>query len=208
MYRPSAYAIDDVAALHAVMREHSFATVVAIVQGRTQFSYTPVVVDSFPPPRGALRFHLARGNPLAELNGEDIRFSFLGPNAYVSPDWYESRAFVPTWNYIAVEAAGTARRLNGDELRELLVDLSAEREGRLRPKPPWTIDKIPEERIAMLLEGIRGFAVTLDTLEGKFKLSQDKKSEDIAGVIAGLESLNDPASRAVASAMRAHAFER
>jgi transcriptional regulator len=56
----------------------------------------------------------------------------------------------------------------------------------------------------MLLNGISGFMVSLDTLEGKFKLSQDKKSEDIAGVIAGLEGRGDPASRAVAAAMRSH----
>ena len=201
MYRPSAYAIDDVAALHAVIREHSFATVGAIAQGKQRFAYAPVVVDAFPVPRGALRFHLARGNALAELDGEDIRFSFLGPNAYVSPDWYESDGFVPTWNYIAVEAGGTARRLDSDELHRLLVDLSAELEERLRPKLPWTIDKIPEQRIATLLNGIRGFAVNLDTLEGKFKLSQDKKPEDIAGVIAGLEGQGDCVSRAVAAAM-------
>jgi transcriptional regulator len=204
MYRPSAYAIDDVAALHAVIREHSFAIVAAMAQKRLRFAYAPVVVDVSPAPRGALRFHLARANALAELDGEDIRFSFLGPNAYVSPDWYESDGFVPTWNYIAVEAAGTARRLDTDELRRLLVDLSAEREEKLRPKQPWTIDKIPRQRIATLLNGIRGFAVNLDTLEGKLKLSQDKKREDIAGVIAGLDGRADSASRAVAAAMRSH----
>jgi transcriptional regulator len=204
MYRPTAYVIDHVAVLHAVMREHSFATVAALVQGKPQFAYAPVVVDSRPAPRGGVRFHLARGNPLAELDGREMWFSFLGPNAYVSPDWYKSRGFVPTWNYIAIEASGKARALGEAELRQLLIDLSAQQEERLRAKVPWTIDRIPRERVAMLLNGICGFSVALDMLEGKFKLSQDKKPEDVASVIAGLESFGDPASHALAKAMRAH----
>jgi transcriptional regulator len=88
------------------------------------------------------------------------------------------------------------------ELRELLVDLSAAAEETLRPKRPWTIDKISEERLAMLFNGIRGFAVTLERLEGKFKLSQDKKPDDVAGVITALEARGDASSLAVARAMK------
>lgn len=201
MYRPPAYAIDDVKVLHHVMRERVFATIAAIVGGRVQLAYAPVAVDTNPPPLGSVRFHLARGNPLAELDGEELRLSFLAADAYVSPDWYETRGFVPTWNYIAVEAGGSARRLDEAALRNLLSDLSASAENRLRPKPPWTADKVSHERIARLLSGIRGFAVPIESLEGKFKLSQDKAPGDIAGVIAGLDRRGDPASRAVARAM-------
>ncbi|MGH6878443.1 MAG: FMN-binding negative transcriptional regulator [Rhizomicrobium sp.] len=204
MYRPAAYAIDDIALLHRVMRERSFATIAAVVEGRLLFAYAPIAVDSEQEPRGTVRFHLARSNPLAELDGTEVRLSFLGPDAYVSPDWYETKGFVPTWNYIAVEGAGCARRLDNLELRRLLVDISSIEEEKLRPKIPWTIDKLGEERIAALLNGIRGFAVTLETLEGKFKLSQDKTPANIAGVIAGLLSRGDPASFAMAKAMKEH----
>jgi len=202
MYRPAAYAIDDVPLLQRVLHERRFATLAALLQGELHFAYAPVIVDAKPSPFGALRFHLARANPMADLDGAEVHLSFLGADAYVSPDWYESKGFVPTWNYVAVAATGRARALDGGELRTLLVDLSAAAEEKLRPKPPWTIDKIPEERIAMLLNGIRGFSVTLECLEGKFKLSQDKKPADIAGVIAALEARGDAASLAVAQAMR------
>jgi transcriptional regulator len=204
MYRPSAYAIDEPEVLHRVIRERRFATIASIVNGRLQFAYAPVIVDSGCGPRGAVRFHLARVNPLADAEAAEMRFSFLAADAYVSPDWYHSRGFVPTWNYIAVEGAGTARPLDDAGLRKLLVDLSASEEEKLRPKPPWTLDKIPEARMTALLNAIRGFSVRFDTLEGKFKLSQDKKPGDIAAVIAGLEARGDPASRAVARAMKAH----
>jgi transcriptional regulator len=72
----------------------------------------------------------------------------------------------------------------------------------LLPKPPWRMDKIPRDRLGAMMKGIRGFAVALDRLEGKFKLSQDKKPADVARVIAALESRGDAHSLAVARAMK------
>jgi transcriptional regulator len=204
MYRPPAYAIDDVHVLHDVMRRRGFATIAAIIDGHVQFAYAPVVVDTEPGPLGTLRFHLARNNPLAEFRDAELRFSFLGPDAYISPDWYKGQGFVPTWNYIAVEACGRMRLLDDGDLRRLLTELSSLHEERLRPKPPWTLDKISEGQVAALLKGILGFAVALETLEGKLKLSQDKSPANVAGAMAGLEARGDAASLAVARAMREH----
>ncbi len=202
MYRPRAFTIDDARTLHEIIHKRAFATIAAVIDGAVQFAYAPVALDPAAGARGGIRFHLARGNPLAGLDGARIRLSFLGPDTYVSPDWYATPGFVPTWNYIAVEGEGVARRLNANELRTLLVDLSAAQEEPLRPKPPWTLDKLPEERIATLLGAIEGFSLAFDTLEGKFKLSQDKKPEDVAGIIAALEARGDATSLAVAAAMR------
>lgn len=203
MYRPSAYAVDDVAVLHAAMRERAFATIAAVAGGSLQFAYAPLIVATSPQPFGSARFHLARANPLAGCDGIPVRVAFLCTDSYVSPDWYTTGSFVPTWNYIAVEGTGVARRLDEEELRRLVVDLSAEHEERLRPKQPWTVEKLAEERTETLLRGIRGFALGFETLEGKFKLSQDKAPADIAGVIAGLTVRGDPASLALARAMAA-----
>jgi transcriptional regulator len=208
MYRPRAYAIDDPDILHAAIRARRFATIAAVVDGRVQFAYAPVALDAENASSVCVRFHLARANPLAEMDDTPVRLSFLGPDAYISPDWYETHALVPTWNYVAVEASGRARRLDETALRRLLVDLSAEEEGRLAPKRPWTLDKIADDRVAVLMNAIRGFEVALDSLEGKFKLSQDKSAADLAGAIAGLQARGDPASLAVADAMRRAAKTR
>lgn len=205
MYRPAAYAIDDVAVLHETMRRRSFATLAGLVRGRVQFAYAPVVVDADPAPLGSVRFHLARANPLAGLDGGELRLSFLCSDAYVSPDWYATAGYVPTWNYIAVEAAGHARLLDDAGLGRQVAELSAQQEEKLLPKPPWTAEKITGEKLTALLNGIRAFAVPLETLEGKFKLSQDKTPDNIAGVIASLEGRGDSASMAVAKAMKAAA---
>jgi len=203
MYRPAAYAIDDPQLLHDVMRQRRFATLAAVLRDEFHFGYAPVIVDAEPSPLGTLRFHFARGNPMAAIDGKLVHFSFLAADAYVSPDWYETNGFVPTWNYIAIEARGRAHAADERGLRQLLVDLSAAAEETLLPKPPWQIDKVPEERLAAMFGGIRGFSVGVERLEGKFKLSQDKKPADVAGVVAALEARGDRQSLAVARAMRA-----
>jgi transcriptional regulator len=203
MYRPGAFAIDDIPVLHSVFRQRVFATIAAIVGGAVTFAYAPTVLDPKNGSCGAIRFHLAIGNALAKLeDGARVWISTIGPDAYVSPDWYTSIVTVPTWNYIAVEGEGIVRRTSRQELRQLVVDLSAQEEQKLLPKPPWLIEKVPPERQESLLNGIAGFSLALERLEGKFKLSQDKKPEDFAGVIAGLEARGDAASLAVAAAMR------
>ena len=203
MYRPRPFVVDDVAALHRFIRARTFATLAGIFDGAVQFAYAPMVLDQNDGEFGSLRFHLARANPLAALaNGTRLRVSFTGPDAYVSPDWYESAAMVPTWNYIAVEGEGTVHRLETDGLRQLLIDLSAAEEEKLLPKKPWTVDKVPEQRMSGLLNAIVGFTLRLGRLEGKFKLSQDKSAPDIDGVLRGLDARGDAQSLAVARAMR------
>jgi transcriptional regulator len=198
MYRPAAFAIDDRAEIDAFVRAHPFATLAAAVDGQILLAYAPVVLDG-----DTVRFHLAANNPMAQAgDGARLRLSFLGAHAYISPDWYATRTMVPTWNYSAVEGEGIAQRLDGDALRRLLVDLSAAEEARLAPKPPWTIDKVPAERMAVLLKAIIGFSLRFETLEGQFKLSQNVKPEDFEGAVKGLEGRSEAQSIAVADAMR------
>ena len=94
------------------IREQPFATIAVTVDGAVLFAYAPVVLDTGNA-LGSVRFHLAANNPVANIQeGSRMHFSFVGPNAYVSPDWYASPGLVPTWNYIAVEGEGYARFLD------------------------------------------------------------------------------------------------
>jgi len=198
MYRPQAFAVDDRTTLRAFVRAHPFAIVALAKGGAVEIAYAPVVLDG-----DGARFHLAAANPVAQAaDGARLKLSFLGAHAYVSPDWYETAGMVPTWNYSAVEAEGIARRLTGDALVRLLADLSAAEEAHLAPKAPWTLDKVPSDRRERLLSAIVGFALDFETLEGKFKLSQNAKAEDAAGAMRGLEARGDAASLAVAANMR------
>jgi transcriptional regulator len=198
MYRPSAFAVDDKAALRAFVRTYPFATVALAVEGCVALAYAPVMLDG-----DTARFHLAANNPVAQAaDGARVKFGFMGAHAYISPDWYATPGMVPTWNYSAVEGEGIAHRLDADATRAMLEDLSAAEEAHLLPKPPWKIDRVPAGKMAILLKAIIGFAVIFDTLEGKLKLSQNVKREDFDGALVGLEARGDTQSRAVADAMR------
>jgi transcriptional regulator len=198
MYRPAAFAVDDSATLHRFIRDNPFATVAAAKGESVLFAYAPVVLQD-----ETVRFHLAAGNPLAQMaDGARLKFSFMGPNAYVSPDWYESAGKVPTWNYSVVEGEGIARRLDDAALRTLLVDISAAEEEKLLPKTPWTIDKVPQDKMTLLLKAIVGFSLRLETLQGKFKLAQNLTKADLEGAAEALDARGDGQSVAVADAMR------
>jgi transcriptional regulator len=202
MYRPPQYAVDEPSLLHGAIRSFPFAAIAVATNGKIEFAYAPVVLDAENGPCGGVRFHLALANPVARSVDAEFFFSFRGPDAYVSPDWYRSKFMVPTWNYVAVEGSGRAELLDEIQLRGLLIALSAQEEAKLAPKRPWTIDKVPADRQAVLLKAIVGFSVRFDRLEGKSKLSQEKSQADFEGARAGLEGRGDFGSLAIASAMK------
>ncbi|MBX3560276.1 MAG: FMN-binding negative transcriptional regulator [Sphingomonas sp.] len=180
MHPNRAFAWADRDALLAFVADISFATIA--VDGPFVV-HTPVVVAG--PNR--LRFHVARGNRAAKaLDGARALASFLGPDAYISPDWYGTPDQVPTWNYLAVEAEGPLRRLDPDELADLLDDLSAAHEARLAPKPAWTRAKMAPGRFEGLLKAIVGYELRIEALRGTRKLGQHKNETERAGAAAGL----------------------
>lgn len=144
--------------------------------------HVPVVVD--PPDR--LRFHIANGNRAAKAMAGRAVVSCLGPDAYISPDWYGAPDQVPTWNYVAVEAEGPLRRLDDSELATLLDDLGAAHEARLAPKPPWTRSKMTPGRFEAMLKAITGYELMIEALRGTRKLGQNKKAEERAGAAEGV----------------------
>jgi transcriptional regulator len=146
------------------------------------------VVVRRPPGGLALDFHLSRGNALApalEAGFRAVAVS-LGPEAYVSPDWYEDKDQVPTWNYVSVEAEGPVAALDDAGLVALLDALSVQEETRLLPKRPWTRAKMSAGKFEKMTRMIIGARLTVERLEGITKISQNKAAADRAGVAAAL----------------------
>ena len=124
---------------------------------------------------------------------------FSGPNAYVSPDWYASENQVPTWNYLAVHAAGVLHEIyDGAAVEALLADLSAVHEAALLPKRPWTMDKMVPGTVERMRKGITAFSISVDRFDAKAKLSQNKNAADRGGVVAALDALDQPGAAAAA----------
>ncbi len=205
MYLPKHFAEPDLARLHDLIEARVFGLLIVVRDGAPDMAHIPFVLDRGAGSHGMLRGHFARPNPIwrAFDGALEARAVFSGPDTYVSPDWYESLHQVPTWNYIAVHAWGRPKALNGAaDVRRALDDLSARNEARIPGKKPWTVDKLPAEVYDKMTRAIVAFEMPIARIEGKWKLSQNRAEADRRGVVAQLETLDDPNARAIARAMR------
>lgn len=202
MYSPTAFVENDPAVLLDFMAAHGFATMFSLVEGAPFASHLPLLPQRDADGKIVLLGHLARGNPQwREADGQRVLAVFHGPHAYISPRWYETKNTVPTWNYMVVHAVGSLRCLADPvATRAVLARLTAKYEAD--SAAPWSMDELDEQVARGLAEGIVAFEITVDSLEGKFKLNQNHPAERQKRVITALLERGDAESVAVANAMR------
>lgn len=205
MYIPPAFRDDDPASLHDVMGAAGLATLITMTADGLLATPLPFLFDAAGGPHGTLLGHVARANPQWSKPpvGEALVI-FMGPDAYVSPSWYQTKKetgkVVPTWNYVTVHAYGTVRFFDDpEELLGVVTRLTDRHEGGRQQ--PWKVSDAPGPYIASQLKGIVGVEVTIARLEGKRKLSQNRSAADQAGVIAALSESGDERDKAVAALM-------
>ncbi|WP_338921214.1 FMN-binding negative transcriptional regulator [Pseudomonas silesiensis] len=207
MYTPSNFAINDLHDLQQQILGTRLAVLVTHGEQGLQASHLPLLLRPDQGPNGTLYGHFARANPQwkALQDGAQALVIFAGADAYVSPGFYPSKAdhgkVVPTWNYVAVHAYGTAEVFtDADRLRNLVSALTDRHEaGR---NNPWKVADAPADYIDGMLKAIVGFALPIERLEGKRKLSQNRSPADIAGVREGLAASPDVHDQALAHLMR------
>jgi transcriptional regulator len=205
MYVPKHFAVADIAACHKVIAENSFAELVTTdAEGAPFASHLPFLLDPARGPNGTLIAHMARANPQWQhfAAGKPVLAIFRGPHAYVSPAWYATHPAVPTWNYVAVHAYGTAAIVEEpNAVRDILwrlVDVNEAANGT-----DWRMGGLKSDYLAGMQRAIVAFELPIARLEGKAKLSQNRDATDQARVVAALEQSSDPAAKATAAAMRA-----
>ena len=184
MYTPKHFVETRVEALHGLIRAYPFATLVTRAADGLTANHLPFELVG-----EVLHGHVARGNELAQLDGAEVLLVFQGPDGYISPNWYPSKhetgREVPTWNYAVVHVHGRLRVIDDAAwLRRLLETLTDHHEAG-QPQP-WKISDAPDDHIETSLRAIVGLEVSIDRIEGKFKLSQNHPARNRAGVIAGL----------------------
>jgi transcriptional regulator len=203
MYTPPMFQPDR-AAMLAFAEARGFGTACAWDGNKPIASSLPFYLSFGADGTPQAMFHLARQNPLLKL--ADGVSSWLlavnGPDAYVSADWYVSPDQVPTWLYQAVHLTGPVRMLSDDELTVQVDTLSAKFENWLLPKRPWTSAKMTAPRLEALKKAIVGLVMTVDEVEGSFKLNQHKSEADYAAVASGLAAQPDTGSQQIAGLMR------
>jgi transcriptional regulator len=203
MYTPPLFKQDRAASL-AFAEARGFGTVCAWNGSRPIASLLPFYLSSGNDGTAQALFHVARHNPLAKLaNGTTSwLLAVNGPDAYVSPDWYVSPDQVPTWLYQSVHLTGPVRTLSDEELAVQIDTLSAKFEEWLLPKKPWTSAKMTAARLEAMKKAIVGFVMTVEDVEGSFKLNQHKSEADYAAVAGELAQRDDEASQQIAGLMR------
>lgn len=204
MYLPSHFAESRPAELHRIIRDHPLGMLVTNMASGLDASHIPFELDEGRGEFGTLRAHVARANPLcaAANQGTPVLVIFRGEQGYVSPNWYpskqETHRHVPTWNYEVVHAHGALKIMDDETFaRGLLARLTRHHEAG-EPQP-WKMGDSPADYINALLKQIVGIEVDIARWEGKRKLSQNRESRDVAGVI---RALDERGNAALASVMK------
>ena len=186
MYLPTHFTEPRVEELHRIARDNAFGMLVTHTAAGLEANHLPMLLDATQGAHGTLLAHVARANPLWQevRDGDQVLAVFRGAQGYISPNWYpgkhETHRRVPTWNYEVVHAHGTIH-VHDDErfLRGLLARLNRRHEAD-QPKP-WKMGDSAPEYIDGMLRAIVGIEITLDRLEGKSKLSQNREPRDRLG---------------------------
>ena len=206
MYTPPHFAEDRPQVLQDFIGRNPLATLVTLSASGLIANHVPLLLDPDPAPHGKLIGHLARANN--QWRDFDERVAalaiFTGPQGYVSPSWYATKAetgkVVPTWNYAAVHAYGVFRVIDdAGWLRSLVGRLTDRHEGTR--SQPWKVEDAPESYIQSQLKGIVGIELTVKRIAGKWKLSQNRPAQDRLGTERGLGETGDAGDSALAEMM-------
>lgn len=201
MFVPPHFAQTDLVTLHDFIERHSFGLFVSHIEGEPFASHLPFLLDRTSGPCGTLIGHFARANPQWKEAAKQTSLAvFPGPHAYISPTWYEAENTVPTWNYAAVHAYGTAVLVEDKPGLLAILTRSAAKYESTRPRP-WTIDE-SSTFTDRLLGQIVGFRIEIGRIEGKWKLNQNHPVERRKKVIAALRKEGGENAVGVAELMR------
>ena len=208
MYRPDHFVVDEIPQVHALMRARPLAALVSTGPLGLYGTHLPTVLKD-EGPFGTIECHLARANPHWKdlAAGGEALMIFQGPESYVTPNWYPTKALhgktVPTWNYAVVHAYGRPAVMEDpDWKRRHVSELTAQQErGEAQP---WAVTDAPESYVQAMLRGIVGFRFAIERLEGKWKMSQNREMPDRAGVVQGLRQRGEGEDAEVAKLVSRH----
>ena len=192
MYTPTHFKVEDAGEAHALMRAHPFAILVTQATDGVVATHLPTVLKiDAASPQGRIECHVARPNPQWKTFAADVDalMIFQGPEAYIRPGWYPSKAehgkAVPTWNYAAVHAYGPLRVINDKGwLLTHVGELSDQQEAPYDAR--WSMADAPASYLDVMARGIVGLTLEIVRLEGKMKMSQNRDDRDRVGVVQGL----------------------
>ena len=193
MYIPPHFAEHNPAQLQRIIRTYPLGALVTYGAAGLDADHLPFEFDPAAGTHGQLLAHVARANPLWQRcpTGSEVMVIFRGAQAYISPSWYptkhETHRQVPTWNYEVVHAHGVLT-VHDDErfVRRIVARLTRQHEAA-EPQP-WKMGDAAPGYIDSMLPHIVGIEITLTSLVGKVKLSQNREKRDLVGAADVLQA--------------------
>jgi transcriptional regulator len=209
-YRPPHVRADERGPLLVLIAENPLATLITVADGMPLTTYVPLLARE-EDGQLYLEGHLARANDQWKHGDSTCAALFRVADAYVSPNWYATKRehgkVVPTWDYVAVEARGTVRFIEDRAWKlEFVSRLTDSQEARVGEG--WKVSDAPADYMESQLAAIVGLQIRVDELTGLFKLNRHHPEANVAGVIAGMEKLDNPSAHAIAAYMRADLAKR
>lgn len=214
MYTPAHFKEDRIDVLLKLIAHHPLGTLITMTPDGLNANHIPLMVDasddSVGGALGTLRGHVARSNSMWQTFKPEVKalVVFQGPDAYISPSWYPSKKdndkVVPTWNYAVVHATGPLT-IRDDEawMREFLSGTTDHFEAtRNRSAPRWKMTDAPEEFLQTMMRAVVGIEIPIATLEGKWKVSQNRAKSDRDGVATELQAGSRDAETAMGKLVR------
>lgn len=204
MHVPGHFEQTDREKILALIRARPLATVLTRGTGGLDANHIPLLVAD---ELGTLTGHVARVNPMwSSLADDEVLAVFHGPEHYITPSWYATKAetgrVVPTWNYAAVHVRGRLRVIEDAAwLRAHLEASTTQYEARF--EAPWRLDDAPADYTDKLLGAIVGIEIAVTGVSAKWKVSQNHPAANRAGVVAGLRALGDDAATGMAALVEA-----
>jgi len=204
MYEPLPHRQDDLAAQHALIRSHPLGLLISHGAQGLEANAIPFLVDPAASRLGTLQAHMARANGQwrALQEAEEALVIFQGADHYITPSWYatkrETGRVVPTWNYVMVQVRGRPKVIeDAGWLRAQIEALTNRQEGARAA--PWAVGDAPDDFVAAQIRQIVGVEIEIADIKGKWKVSQNRKTEDRAGVVAGLLADRDEGAAEMAA---------
>ena len=173
MYPPPHHQSNDIQKMISVIKNYPLAMLVSVNDGKSFITHIPIIYNET---SGKLVAHIDKSNPqVATLKeGAEVTVVFKGPDAYISPSIYTTKQ-LPTWNYIIVHITGNITLINKPEAaKETMIAMTEFLEGK---EQKYVLTK-ENESMDRLVHYIQAFDITITNWEGKFKLSQDKNTQD------------------------------
>jgi transcriptional regulator len=198
MYIPQQFALTD-AETSTALRDAGFGYLVTAASDGLMVSPIPFLYDE---DAHSLIGHVSRANPHWTAGGAQSVVIFTGPQAYILPSLYATKAetgrVVPTWNYEVLSVYGTLTAHDDPDWVRGLVTALTNRYERAEAEP-WQVTDAPDNFVTAQLRAIVGVELVISHVEGKAKMSQNQPEKNRAGVIAGLQKSASAVDRLVAA---------